>query len=82
VKAREFIQALDALENLLPQHTLSCCLCTTEGWVMDSEGHPVITEESCNCSSLMKSHRKLLTKYRRSEKGFHPRYAATDPALP
>lgn len=62
---------VDALEDLLPWHTMACCVRDDTGWVMENN-RAVVTEESCQCSAKIRNQRKLLAAYRQSRKGFSP----------
>lgn len=70
---------VDALEDLLPWHSLACCARdVTLGWLMDNN-KAVITEETCQCSLKIKNQRKLLAAYRQSRKGFSPQNSFINP---
>ncbi len=76
-KPDPFSDMLNAIESLLPQHSMACIAHPdpqTAPWTFykDSLGNPLITPESCKCSGRDKAARVLLAAHRQSSKGFSP----------
>jgi hypothetical protein len=68
-----FDALLDALDDVLPQHAMACCLHRDGKWIEGWNGKVAITQESCQCGDRLKMHRALLARFRpNSDKAFRP----------
>lgn len=79
--AQKISALTDALEQLLPHHSLACVVWENGAFAYEpGEDLPLVTEQSCQCSAETKDKRRLLQSLRRSQKGFAPRSQQTSPA--